>query len=352
MTSNKRVGIVGSGNWGSCIAKIVGNNLANLPNFENEVLMWVFEETVDGRKLTEIINEDHENVKYLPGVKLPPNVVACPDLIKTVENADVLVFVLPHQFMGRVMQQMKGKLKTNAYGVSLIKGLMEDERGGIRLITDSIRDALNIPCAALMGANLAQEVARENFCEATIGCKNKDHGEELKALFETDYFRIVVTDDEVGVELCGALKNVVAVGAGFSEGLGYGDNTKAAIIRLGFMEMKKFIFDFFGDRGISENTFLESCGLADLVTTCYGGRNRKVAIEHAKTGKPISQLEQELLGGQSAQGPLTAREVNITLKAVNREEDFPLMTAVHKICQGEMKAADFIDCVRNHPIHA
>lgn len=325
--------------------------MKNNPNFDPTIKMWIFDEMFEGRKLSEIINQEHENKKYLPGIKLPTNVVAVPDLLEVVKDADVLVFCLPHQFLERVMGQMKGQLKPGVYGVSLIKGLSGDGTTGVKLITDGIRDALGIPCAALMGANLASEVARENYCEATIGCKNKTHGTELKSLFHTDYYRIVVSEDEVGVELCGALKNIVAIGAGFAEGLGYGENTKATIIRLGFIEMKKFMFQFFGKRGISEDTFLESCGLADLCTTCYGGRNRRVAFEHAKTKKPIPQLEKELLGGQSAQGPHTALEVNITLKAMNKEADFPIMTAVHKICKGELPVDKFIECIRDHPIH-
>jgi glycerol-3-phosphate dehydrogenase (NAD+) len=350
--NKKVISIIGSGNWGSCIAKIVGNNLQHNNLYKNELKMWVFEELINGRKLTEIINEDHENVKYLPGAILPNNVIAIPDLLQAAKDADILVFVLPHQFLPRVLSQLKGHVKSTALGVTLIKGLdTGDENGGIRLISDAIREKLNIRCAALMGANLAPEVSRELYCEATIGCKSKELGDELKSLFQTDYFRIVVVTDEVGVELCGALKNVVACGAGFAEGLGYGENTKAAIIRLGFMEMIKFIKEFYSDRGIKQATFLESCGVADLITTCYGGRNRKVAIEFAKTGKSIATLEKELLNGQSAQGPLTAREVNAMLKIKKAEIEYPLFTAIYNICEGHVKVESFIDCLRNHPEH-
>ena len=148
-----------------------------------------------------------------------------------------------------------------------------------------VKDLLNIECCVLMGANLANEVACENFCEATIGIKNLEKGALLKEALQTPYFRIVVAKDAEVVEICGALKNIVAVGAGFCDGLTYGDNTKAAVIRLGLMEMIKFAEVFYPGHNI--RVFLESCGVADLVTTCYGGRNRKVAEQFARSDKVI-----------------------------------------------------------------
>ena len=118
----KKVCIVGSGNWGSAIARLVGVNTARCPErFVKDVNMWVFEEDVDGRKLTEIINTDHENVKYLPGRPLPHNIVAVPDISDAALSADILIFVLPHQFIKRACAPLKGKLKEGAVGLSLIK---------------------------------------------------------------------------------------------------------------------------------------------------------------------------------------------------------------------------------------
>lgn len=162
-----------------------------------------------------------------------------------------------------------------------------------------------------MGANLAPEVADEKFCETTIGAHSKESGKLLKDLIQTNYFRVVVVDDVETVEICGALKvkgnlfnghflfdiltwseipffhvqNIVACGAGFVDGLGLGDNTKAAVIRLGLMEMIKFAEIFCKNSQLS--TFFESCGVADLITTCYGGRNRKVSEAFVKSGKVI-----------------------------------------------------------------
>jgi glycerol-3-phosphate dehydrogenase (NAD+) len=181
-----------------------------------------------------------------------------------------------------------------------------------------------------MGANIATEVAAGTFCEATVGSRNYEHGQLVKGLIQTDEFRIVIKPDTEVIEVLGALKNIVAVAAGFSDGLGYGDNTKAAVIRLGLKEMVKFCEEFFPGLllinfkwieiilvlflGHHPQIFLESCGVADLVTTCYGGRNRKVAAAFVKTGKDIKTLEEEMLNGQKLQGPDAAAEVQEWLK--------------------------------------
>ncbi|KAI9264137.1 glycerol-3-phosphate dehydrogenase [NAD+] [Phascolomyces articulosus] len=329
--SVENVCIIGSGNWGSAIAKIVGENTARHSNvFQRNVRQWVFEENVNGQKLTDIINTQHENVKYLAGVPLPTNVVAIPDVVEACKGATLIVFVLPHQFVRGVCEKMKGHLAPNARAISLIKGL-EITPQGTRLFSEEISRILDIPCAALSGANIADEVAREKFCESTVGCTHVADGQVFHKLFDAPYFRINVVQDHVGVQLCGALKNVVAVGAGLSDGLGFGSNTKSAIVRRGLVEMRKFGQTFFGDV-VQTETFFESCGVADLLTTCMGGRNRKVAEAFAKTGKPIDQLEAELLNGQKLQGTLTAKEVNEFLTARNMVEEFPLFTTVYRIC--------------------
>uniref|UniRef100_I7GP10 Glycerol-3-phosphate dehydrogenase [NAD(+)] n=1 Tax=Macaca fascicularis TaxID=9541 RepID=I7GP10_MACFA len=319
--ASKKVCIVGSGNWGSAIAKIVGGNAAQLAQFDPRVTMWVFEEDIGGKKLTEIINTQHENVKYLPGHKLPPNVVAVPDVVQAAADADILIFVVPHQFIRKICDQLKGHLKANTIGMSLIKGVDEGPNG-LKLISEVIGERLGIPMSVLMGANIASEVADEKFCETTIGCKDPAQGQLLKELMQTPNFRITVVQEVDTVEICGALKNVVAVGAGFCDGLGFGDNT-----------------------------FLESCGVADLITTCYGGRNRKVAEAFARTGKSIEQLEKEMLDGQKLQGPETARELHSILQHKGLVDKFPLFMAVYKVCYEGQPVGEFIRCLQNHPEH-
>ncbi|KAB0378505.1 hypothetical protein FD755_010083 [Muntiacus reevesi] len=287
---------------GSAVAKIIGNNVKKLQKFASTVKMWVFEETVNGRKLTDIINNDHENVKYLPGHKLPENV-----------------------------------------------GIDEGPEG-LKLISDIIREKMGIDISVLMGANIANEVAAGKFCETTIGSKIMENGLLFKELLQTPNFRITVVDDADTVELCGALKNIVAVGAGFCDGLLCGDNTKAAVIRLGLMEMIAFARIFCKGQ-VSTATFLESCGVADLITTCYGGRNRKVAEAFARTGKTIEELEKEMLNGQKLQGPQTSAEVYRILKQKGLLDKFPLFTAVYQICYEGRPVQEMLSCLQSHPEH-
>ncbi|KAK9328735.1 NAD-dependent glycerol-3-phosphate dehydrogenase N-terminus-domain-containing protein [Lipomyces starkeyi] len=332
---NLKVSVIGSGNWGSAIAKIVAENAAeNSDIFETDVRMWVFEELVAGQKLTEIINTQHENVKYLPGIKLPSNVVAVPDLLDAVKDANLLVFNVPHQFLPRICSQLKGKVPSTVRAVSCIKGV-EVSGDGITIIADYISQELGIYCGALSGANLAPEVAQEKFSETTIAYKVPDPSDSIDArvvrtLFHRPYFHVNVVGDVAGVSLCGALKNIVALASGFVDGMAWGDNAKAAIIRRGLLEMTKFGREFFPECNASTFTE-ESCGVADVITSCSGGRNNKLGAAMIKTRRPIFELEEELLKGQKAQGVTTAQEVHEFLERRGKLEDFPLFTAVHDI---------------------
>jgi len=350
--------IVGSGNWGSAIAKIAGKVCAEDDFFEKTVNMYVYEEVLDGKKLTEIINTEHENVKYLPGHKLPENVVAVPDVVQAADGADLLLFVVPHQFINGLCGALKGKIKSDCVGISLIKGMDHSDKG-LRLISEIIREFLSIDVCVLMGANIASEVAAEKFCETTIGCTKKENGDVFKRLLQTSNFRITVIEDPVTVEICGALKNIVACAAGYVAGMGYGDNTISAVIRLGLMEMMSFATAFQKMGNLQGKppqvaTFLESCGVADLITTCYGGRNRRVseAFVKAKGTKTLKQLETELLNGQKLQGPLTAEEVYKVLTSLNMsEKEYPMFVTVYKICYENAPFESILSCLQNHPAH-
>lgn len=308
-------------------------------------MMWVFEEMVNGRKLTDIINSDHENVKHLPGHRLPENVVATSSLGQAVQDADLLVFASPHQFIRTICDKIADIVPTKALGLSLIKGIDQGPEG-LKLASDIIGEKVGIDISMLMGANIAREVAIEHFCETTIGSKVLKNGLLFKELLQTPKFQITVVEDSDTVELCGALKNIVALGVGFCDSSG--NSTKAAVIPLGLMEMIEFARTF-GKGQVSTATFLESCGVADLVRTCYGGRNRKVAEAFARTGKTIEELEKEMLDGQKLQGPHTSAQVYHILKHKGLLDSFPLFTAVYQICFEGRPVAYMIPCLQNYP---
>jgi glycerol-3-phosphate dehydrogenase (NAD+) len=395
-----KVTVIGSGNWGSTIAKIVAENTRQFPEiFEEEVQMWVYEEEVTlpkdsphydatvgdkPQKLTNVINKYHENVKYLPGIALPPNVVANPSATDAARDASVLVFNLPHQFIGNVCKQLRGHILPYARGISCIKGVAVSD-DGVELFSEWIGDSLGIYCGALSGANIATEIAQEKWSETTIaydpppmdssrnptprtrspegnpavsitdasdglgegkkpeddpgrGRKTKltalpaeyyplDH-ETLAQLFHRPYFHVSMVSDVAGVSLGGALKNIVALAAGFVDGRGWGDNAKAAIMRVGLLEMVQFGKEFFG-ASVQAATFTEeSAGVADLITSCSGGRNFRCAKLAIERNVSVDEVERTELNGQKLQGTSTAKEVNSFLSKRGREKSYPLFTAV------------------------
>ena len=393
-----KVTVIGSGNWGSAIAKIVAENALAYPQlFEPTIQMWVYEEqyTLDKKskhydpslelctkpqKLTTLINTFHENVKYLPDIKLPENLHANPSLLDAVKDSTLLVFNLPHQFIGRVCEQLVGHTVPFARGISCIKGVAVSA-DSVSLFSEVIGSQLGIYCGALSGANIANEVAQEKFSETTVaydppavdsqnptpkGTPSKssqlditsladklpaavkrpklralpsdypplDH-KNLRLLFHRPYFHVRVVSDVAAVSLAGALKNVVALAAGFVSGLQWGDNAKAAIMRVGLLEMVNFGHEFFESTGIKTQTFTEeSAGVADLITSCSGGRNYRCAKMSVERNQSVQEIEKTELNGQILQGIGTAEDVNAFLKARGKEEDFPLFTAVYSMAPG------------------
>ncbi|EOY02594.1 PREDICTED: glycerol-3-phosphate dehydrogenase [NAD(+)] [Theobroma cacao] len=345
-----RITVVGSGNWGSVAAKLIASNTLKLNSFHDEVRMWVFEETLpSGEKLTDVINRTNENAKYLPGIKLGKNVIADPDLDNAVKDANMLVFVTPHQFMEGICKRLVGKVSGDVEAISLIKG-MEVKMEGPCMISTLISEQLGINCSVLMGANIANEIAVEKFSEATVGYRdNREIAEQWVQLFSTPYFMVTPVQDVEGVELCGTLKNVVAIAAGFVDGLDMGNNTKAAIMRIGLREMRAFSKLLFSS--VRDSTFFESCGVADVITTCLGGRNRKVAEAFAKNGgkRSFDELEAEMLQGQKLQGVSTAREVYEVLSHRGWLELFPLFATVHEICIGHLPPSAIVEYSEKKP---
>ncbi|PTB76377.1 NAD-dependent glycerol-3-phosphate dehydrogenase [Trichoderma longibrachiatum ATCC 18648] len=305
-----KVTIVGSGNWGSTIAKIIAENTrANKELFEEEVQMWVYEEDVSipkssphydeaigdaPQKLTHIINQYHENVKYLPGIALPSNIVANPSLVDAVQDSTILVFNLPHQFIRNVCDQIRGKIVPFARGISCIKGVnVSDE--GVSLFSEWIGDGLNIYVGALSGANIASEIAAEKWSETTIAYDPPPM-----------------------------------------------DNSRAPTPRS---QSPNFGKEFFGET-VRTGTFTESsAGVADLITSCSGGRNFRCAKKAVEKGITVDEVEKQDLNGQKLQGTSTAFEVNSFLKARGLEMDYPLFTAVNSILLGKASVDDIPNLV-------
>ncbi|KAL4778863.1 NAD-dependent glycerol-3-phosphate dehydrogenase N-terminus-domain-containing protein [Aspergillus varians] len=391
-----QVAVIGSGNWGSTIGKILAENTTEHSDiFEPEVHMWVFEEDIvvpedskhrskygdKPQKLTQVINDTHENVKYLPGIPLPKNLIATPDIVSAVKDTTLLVFNLPHQFISKTLDQIKGHHLPYARGISCIKGVDVSD-GVVTLYSELIMEELGIYCGALSGANIAPEVAAERLCETTIGydtlpmdltsddgspkhnlvkvdeqrqAKIKPTSVELhpvpqdyphldaylwETLFSRPYFFVHAVKDVAGVALGGALKNIVALAAGFVAGKQWGENTKAAIIRLGVREMIRFGRTWF-PKSVNEQTFTEeSAGIADLVASCNGGRNVRSATHAVEKGVSVEEIEKTEMNGQKLQGGSTAQTVYGFLEKHGKTDEFPLFCAVSHILEGKANVDD------------
>ncbi|KFV71209.1 Glycerol-3-phosphate dehydrogenase [NAD(+)], cytoplasmic, partial [Dryobates pubescens] len=268
--------------------------------------------------------------------------VAEPDLLKACAGADILLFVVPHQFIAKVCDQLKGHVKKEAVGMSLIKGVDEGPQG-LRLISDIIHEKLGIEMSVLMGANIASEVAEEKFCETTIGCKNLEHGQELKELMQTPNFRVTVVKEADTVEICGALKVGELLPGGCracgSPGLCWERRGGAA----------SWVSPA-GCYPVAQTRLWRELwmGLVELLAGMM-----LTGTDSASVGsfQSLEQLEKEMLNGQKLQGPQTSAELHRILQSKNAVEKFPLFTAVYRICYEGKPVTDVIQCLQNHPVH-
>jgi len=318
----KKVAIVGNGSWGTAIARVIANNIIATTNFDPEVLLFTHEEMYQNQKLSEYINELRLNPIYLPGVKLPENILAVTD-VNVISQADVFVICLPCRYIDLIREI---RPKQGSFAVNLSKGLILRDT---KLITptDYIREVMKIECACLYGANIATEVATDHLSETTIGYTSKDQVNCLEWMFDSESFKPRIVPYEVGMDLSAALKNVVSLGFGIAEGMEWGSNTKAMVFRKGLVEIEKFC-------KLMKGKFMvyESCGVGDLLTSCMGGRNYSCGVEMGRRRCSSDEVEKNM-NGQKLEGPETVKMVFEWLEVNGMAiSNFPVFQAVHRIC--------------------
>lgn len=319
------VGVVGAGSWGTTLANLLAKK-------GHRVRLWALEPEVAAA-----INTRHQNLRYLEGIELDRRLVATNDLIEAVEGAEFIVTVSPAQHVHEVMARAAEVVQTDARIVSASKGI---EKSSLRTMADVLRDVLPAPigsrAAFLSGPSFAREVAQEQPTAVTVASKDAEALMRVQGLFQTPYFRVYTTDDVVGVELGGALKNVIAIAAGMVSGLGLGHNAVAALITRGLAEIARLADGLGADR----LTLSGLAGMGDLILTCTGdlSRNRYVGRELGR-GRSLG----EILAGMDmvAEGVDTTRAA---LALARREGiEMPIVEEVHAVLFEGRTALDALD---------
>ncbi|EOB12836.1 Glycerol-3-phosphate dehydrogenase [NAD+], cytoplasmic [Nosema bombycis CQ1] len=338
-----KVGVIGTGNWGTTLGLLVANNVKR-PNvskyFEEKVTLWGIEEYHSNELLSTIINLEHVNKKYLSGIRLPENLF-CTSEISICADLDIIIVAMPHQFIKKI-EDFKGIIKRNCILISVVKGFIDNPDKSITLISTYLKNTFKCKVCVLMGANIATEVAKGSVCEGTLGYEDEESKELSYLLLNSYNYRVTCVKDIPGVELVGSLKNIVALGCGLVEGLGYTGNTKVAIMRNGLMEIRKFLKYFYAES--KDETIFQSCGIADLVVSCLEGRNYKYGIMKGKEDTSLEDFEKSM-GGQKIQGTGTAEDIFNFLEYKNRTKDFPLFRTIYSIFIENSDPSEILRCI-------
>lgn len=301
--------VLGGGSWGTALANLLANK-------GYKVVTWL-----RNKEQSDYINKYKENKKYLPGVKLSGNLEMTTDL-DIVKEAQIIISAIPTQNCREVFKQIKSKVKKNSIIVNVSKGL---EVGTLFRISEIVSQELpNLRYCVLSGPSHAEEVGREIPTTVVASSQLREVAEKIQDIFMTNRFRVYTNPDVIGVEIGGALKNIIALGAGISDGFGYGDNTKAALMSRGFIEIAKLGIKL----GASGTTFSGLSGIGDLIVTCTSehSRNRRAGILMGQ-GYTASKATEKV--GMVVEGIKTTKAAYEISKKYN--VDMPITTQLHKI---------------------
>ena len=275
MADQKKVAVIGDGGWGTTLAILLDSK-------GYKVSLWgAFAEYTGMMKLS------RENTKFLPGIKIPGTIELTSEIGQPVRDSDVIVMAVPSQYMRKVSGILKGMDTGGKLFVSVSKGV---ENGSLMRMSEVINDVLgNVRIGALSGPTISYEVARGLPTTVVAASSDESAAKEIQDLFMTENFRIYSNTDVIGVELGGSLKNVIAIAAGISDGLGFGVNTKSGLLVRGIVEIARLGTGM----GAKHETFYGISGLGDLVTTCVSthGRNRWFGEQIGKGKAPDAILK-------------------------------------------------------------
>ena len=310
VTGMARVSVIGAGSWGTALSKVLADN-------QHEVMVWsILQEEVDD------LAKFHEHRSKLPGVKLPESISYTTDLKKACTDQDVLIMAVPSMFVRKTANSMKDLVREGQIIVNVAKGI-EDE--SYLTLTEIIQQEIpqSVACV-LSGPSHAEEVGRELTTTLVAGAKKKEDAEMIQNLFMCDYLRVYTSSDVLGIELGGALKNVIALAAGIADGLGQGDNAKAAIITRGISEISRLGLAMGG----KQESFSGLTGIGDLIVTCSSmhSRNRRAGIligQGKSMQEAMDEVQMVVEGVYSAKAAMgLAKKYDIPM---------PIVTAVNEV---------------------
>lgn len=319
-----KIVVVGAGSWGTALALVLASKESN------DVYIWEY-----NKELAEILETERENKKLLPGVKFPNNLHVTNEDKDLLKDAKAVIFSIPSQVLRGVVARFSNQMRSDLLIVNTGKGI--EISSGLRLsevIKDEILGKYHNNIVVLSGPTHAEEVCK-GIPTTIVAAGKLEKAKAVQEIFNTEAFRVYVNEDIVGVELGGAVKNCLALGAGISDGLGFGDNTKAALITRGVAEMIRF-----GEKcGANPTTFYGLTGIGDLIVTCASqhSRNRYVG---EKLGKGYTL--KEILEGMTmvAEGVPTVKAVYTKAQELN--VSMPIVEAVYKVLYEDEKAASMV----------
>jgi glycerol-3-phosphate dehydrogenase (NAD(P)+) len=312
------VAVIGGGSWGTTVAHLAAHNA--------RTVVWARDPDV-----ARSINERHVNERYLDGYELHPDLRGTSDLAEAVRGADVVVMGVPSHGFREVLGQVKDHIRAWVPVVSLTKGL---EQGSRLRMTEIVNEILpGHPYGVLTGPNLAKEILAGYAAAAVIAMSDITVADELQKSFATDLFRVYTNHDLIGCEVAGALKNVMALASGMADGLGTGDNTRAAVITRGLAELTRLGVAMGGE----PLTFSGLAGMGDLVATCISpqSRNRYVGEQLGK-GLTVAEITEQM--NQVAEGVKTTRVVMEL--AEQYDVEMPIAEQMYHVCNEGRPAAE------------
>ena len=275
-----KITVLGNGGWGTALAIL-------LKNKGFDVSLWgAFKEDI------EAIKKAGENKKFLPGFKIPKSIQLTSEIYTACEGANIITLAIPSRFLRDVITKNKTILKESQVGfVSVVKGI---EEKSLKRMSEIAREVLgDIEIAVLSGPSIAPEVSRGIPTAVVVASEDEIFARKVSDIFRAERFRVYTNKDVIGVELGGAFKNIIAIASGISDGLGFGANTKAAILTRGLIEMTRLGLAMGGSR----DTFQGLSGLGDMITTCVSpeGRNHRFGEEIGKGNKPELLLNKSVM---------------------------------------------------------